>query len=109
MNYLIRNEWKSGPGPCDLYQNLQTLSSGISKNTYEKEYFGFEEFAANYVDSLTQTMETTIHLKMKYKAPPYFSRYGKGLWYVSYQKRKYPTWYFFFTLHAKDIYNQTYN
>jgi len=71
---------------------------------YNKRYFSYEESAMEYVTELVQNMETTIHLKRKRKAPSYFSRYGKDLWYVSYPRSKQTTWYFFFSRHADDNY-----
>ncbi|MCD8031116.1 MAG: hypothetical protein LUF85_09945 [Bacteroides sp.] len=44
-------------------------------------------------------MEATIYIKQSYKAPVYFSRYGKDLHYVCYPKNKQTTWYFFSTYH----------
>ncbi|MCC8095821.1 MAG: hypothetical protein LIP05_10980 [Tannerellaceae bacterium] len=76
----------------------------LTEILFYNNYFGFRSSAKQYVDSLTEEMEATIHLKMKRKASPYFSRYGKDLWYVSYPKRKQTTWYFFFTCYANDVY-----
>ncbi|MCD8179271.1 MAG: hypothetical protein LUE98_18445 [Tannerellaceae bacterium] len=69
---------------------------------YYEDYFSFELAAVEYVNSLTKEMESTIHIKQKHKAPAYFSRYGKDLWYVCYPKNKRTTWYFFFTYHPDD-------
>jgi len=80
-----------------LWELIETL--------YYKEYFDFKAFARKYVLELIKDMESTIHIKQKYKAPDYFSRYDSDLWYVSYPKNKQTTWYFFFTYHpAGDIY-----
>ena len=76
----------------------------LFKTLYDKEYFGFEETAVNYVVTLILEMKATIHLKYRRKAPLHFSRYGKDLWYVSYPKNKRTTWYFFFTQYSGDIY-----
>ncbi|MCD7935448.1 MAG: hypothetical protein LUG98_01155, partial [Tannerellaceae bacterium] len=72
---------------------------------YEKHYFSYKESSRQYVISLISTMEATIHIKQKYEAPVYFSKYGKNLYYVCYPKNKRTTWYFFFTYHPdNDIY-----
>ncbi|MDL2309972.1 hypothetical protein LJC39_02505 [Parabacteroides sp. OttesenSCG-928-B22] len=72
---------------------------------YEGNYFSFESAAVEYVDSLTIKMESTIHLLPKHKAPEYFSKYGKDLYYITCPKNKRTTWYFFFTYHPdSDIY-----
>ncbi|MCD8194439.1 MAG: hypothetical protein LUD74_07850 [Tannerellaceae bacterium] len=79
-----------------LWELVETL--------YLKNYFGFKDSARKYVLALVDEMENTIHLKHKRQAPPYFSRYGKALLYVSYPRRKYTTWYFFFTQHIHATY-----
>ena len=72
---------------------------------YNENYFSFETAAAEYVDSLTIKIESTIHIRPKHKAPDHFSKYGKDLYYISYPKNKRTTWYFFFTYHTdNDIY-----
>ncbi|MCD8166847.1 MAG: hypothetical protein LUE93_12470, partial [Bacteroides sp.] len=76
----------------------------LIKILYQKEYFGYHESARDYVLSLRREVEATIHIRQKRKAPSYFSRYGKDLWYVSYPRSKQTTWYFFFTHHAEDVY-----
>lgn len=70
---------------------------------YMGDYFGFQESAIKYVDELAKDIETTINRKQKKEAPPYFSKYGKGLYYVSYRKNKNTQWYVFFNL-EDDIY-----
>ncbi|MCD7932525.1 MAG: hypothetical protein LUH15_14885 [Tannerellaceae bacterium] len=74
----------------------------LTEILYSKHYFSFRDSAIHYVDTLLDEMESTIHIKQKYKAPAYFSRYGKDLLYVCYPKNKRITWYFFFTYHPDD-------
>jgi len=86
-------------------RTVKLYLSELIQTLYYKNYFGFRSFAQQYVDSLTEDMEATIHIKQKHKAPDYFTRYGNDLWYVSYPKNKQTTWYFFFTYHPD---NDTY-
>ncbi|MCD7931923.1 MAG: hypothetical protein LUH15_11535 [Tannerellaceae bacterium] len=77
----------------------------LTEILYTQHYFSYKESAIKYVISLITEMKATIHIKQKQRAPLYFSRYGKDLWYVSYPKNKRTTWYFFFTYHPD---NDTY-
>lgn len=70
----------------------------IIKVLYMGDYFGFQESAIKYVDELAKDIETTIDKKQKKEAPPYFCKYGKSLYYVSYRKNKNTQWYVFFNL-----------
>ena len=63
---------------------------------YEKEYFGFKETAYDYVDWIFEQIELSLHRKLKKRAPEYFNRYAKDLYYVSYKRNSNTTWYVFF-------------
>ena len=45
---------------------------------YEKEYFGFEETARQYVDELIFDIKMSLPTKLHKNAPTYFDKYGKG-------------------------------
>lgn len=64
---------------------------------FEKEYFGFEESAVQYVRELIFDIENTLLIRVSKKAPPYFNRYGKGMHYAMFRKSKATQWYAFFT------------
>lgn len=64
---------------------------------FEKEYFGFEESAVQYVRELIWDIENTLPVRMSKIAPPYFCRYGKGMHYAMFRKSKTTQWYVFFT------------
>lgn len=63
---------------------------------YLNNYFGFKSDAKEYVDDLYSDIKTSIDKKSKKKAPEYFSKYGKDLYYVSYRKNHNTQWYVFF-------------
>lgn len=71
------------------FQELQDI-------LFEKEYFGFEESAVQYVRELIFDIETTLPEKVSKIAPPYFNRYGKELRYASFRKNRNTQWYVFF-------------
>ena len=73
----------------------------LSQVLYEKEYFGFEESALAYVDSLLDDVQD-MHLKTAKAAPPHFERYGKEMQYATFRKSKATQWYIFFTRHNVD-------
>lgn len=64
---------------------------------FEKEYFGFEESAVQYVRELIFEIENTLPMRVSKKAPHYFLRYGKGMHYSMFRKSKTTQWYVFFT------------
>lgn len=71
----------------------------LSSVLYEKEYFGFEEFAVAYVDDLVDDIESSLHLRVKKIAPSYFDRYGKGMQYASFRKNNATQWFVFFSVY----------
>jgi len=54
----------------------------LAQILYEKDYFGFEESAIHYAESLFNDIEKNLPTKQKILAPPYFERYGKRMYYV---------------------------
>lgn len=68
----------------------------VSEILYENEYFGFEEDAIEYIDTLTLDIYETISHRVRKHAPSYFSRYGKGLYYSVFKKNDNTQWYVFF-------------
>jgi hypothetical protein len=71
---------------------------------YEGEYFGFKESAYDYVDWILNEINTSINRKQKKPAPPHFSKYREGLYYVSYKRNANTTWYVFFSYDSTAYY-----
>lgn len=69
----------------------------------EKGYLGTYLFAISYVEELIIYIQRNIHLKLKKKAPVFFERYGKDMFYITYQRNLNTTWYIFFSV-MEDIY-----
>lgn len=63
---------------------------------FEKEYFGFEESAVQYVRDLILDIEETLPMRASKEAPAYFDRYGHGMRYASFRKNRNTQWYVFF-------------
>lgn len=78
-----------------LFELIETL--------YEKEYFGFHESATTYVTNLRKAIEETLPIAVRKKAPDYFSRYGKEMWYIHVQMKSKTTWYAYFSILNNDI------
>lgn len=55
---------------------------------YEKDYFGFEDSALNYVSNIQNFIENNINIISSLPAPSYFSKYKSGMKYISYQANK---------------------
>lgn len=66
---------------------------------YDKGYFGFEDSAIEYVEELKLDIKETLHYRPKHKAPHYFDRYGKDMYYVVLKKSRATQWYVFFTIY----------
>ena len=74
----------------DLYELIEVL--------IEKEYLGTYPFAISYVEDLIVDIQQNIHSKLKKKAPVFFERYGKDMYYITYQRNINTTWYVFFSI-----------
>ena len=83
--------------------NVINYLNYLTKILFEKGYFGFEDSALEYIADLKNFVTNYISILPKYKAPTYFSKYGKNMQYVSYAINNRTTWYFFFRQEA-DIY-----
>ena len=71
----------------------------ISEILYEEGYLGFLDSALDYATQLALDIEQNLPIKVKKDAPPYFERYGKGLFYSSFPHSKKTVWYVFYSLH----------
>lgn len=81
---------------------VRTHFRELSEILFQKDYFGFEEYAINYVRELIFDIESSLPRKLSKPAPPYFNRYGKNMRYSIFKKDKATQWYVFFTKHTKD-------
>ena len=77
------------------FQELQDI-------LFEKEYFGFEESAVQYVRELIFDIEASLPERLSKIAPPYFDRYGKGMKYATFRKNKHTQWYVFFNKYREN-------
>ena len=69
---------------------------------YENEYFGFKESARRYVDDLYNDITENLSVSVKKRAPKYFDKYGKGMYYASFRKSKATQWYAFFRVYRQN-------
>ncbi len=81
---------------------VSSFLTDLTLNLVLAGYFHYYETSMDYVLRLVEEIESTIHIKYKRSAPPYFSRYGKDRQYIT-CKRNRTTWYIFFTF-ENDIY-----
>lgn len=79
----------------DLYELIEVL--------VDKGYLGTYLFAFSYVEDLITYIQQNIHSKLKKKAPTFFERYGKDMYYITYKRNSNTTWYVFFSI-VKDVY-----
>jgi len=69
---------------------------------YEKGYFIYKETARKYVKDLYDDIKTNLPIHLHKPAPPYFNRYGKGMYYAAFRKSKNTIWYAFFNKYQDD-------
>ena len=62
----------------------------------DKGYFSSYEYSAQYIEDLVSYINRNIALRYHKKTPVYFSKYGEGLFYITYQRNKHTTWYIMF-------------
>jgi hypothetical protein len=67
------------PEALDYFNELSTI-------LFEKNYFGFEKDALEYVDDFVNDIKTTLPNRQKRLAPSYFERYGKDMHYATFKK-----------------------
>ncbi len=70
----------------------------ITEILYEKEYFGFEEDAIDYIETIIVDILETLPHRVRKMAPTYFSRYGKEMSYSVFKKNDNTQWYVFYNL-----------
>jgi hypothetical protein len=90
----MRVVFSSGTGEY-LYEMVEIL--------YQLGYFGHKENAVRYVIGLAHEIRDTLPNRQKKQAPPYFNRYGKGMYYSVFKKNNNTSWYVFFN-YEDDIY-----
>jgi hypothetical protein len=79
------------PKVFDYFDNLVTV-------LYEKDYFGFEQTALEYVLELYDDIIATLPLRLHKPASKHFDKYGKNMKYAVFRvrKSKHTQWYAFF-------------
>ncbi|MCL2651118.1 MAG: hypothetical protein FWD60_08875 [Candidatus Azobacteroides sp.] len=71
----------------------------LTEILYQKEYFGFKENAVEYVTDLKNDIKRNLSCKAKHRAPLFFDRYGKKMFYSVFRKNKQTQWYVFFNIY----------
>ncbi len=82
----------------EVRQYLKELQNTL----FEKEYFGFEDAAVQYVRDLIFDIEETLPIRASKEAPAYFNSYGKGMRYASFRKNRDTQWYVFFNKYKEN-------
>jgi len=82
------------PKVLGYFDNLVTI-------LYEREYFGFEETALDYILELYDDIVRTLPHRLHKTPSSYFNKYGKNIKYAIFRKSKHTTWYVFFNTYKK--------
>ena len=73
---------------------IENFINDLSDLLFEKEYFSFYEYAADYVDKLTFFIEKELFNFPHKSTPKKLKRFGSN--YVFYKPNDRTTWYIFF-------------
>jgi hypothetical protein len=69
----------------------------LVETLYQKEYFGFQESAYDYVEELVDDILSNLPKRQHKPSPERYIKYGEDLHYAAFTKNKRTTWYAFFT------------
>jgi hypothetical protein len=69
----------------------------LSRLLYEKDYFGYLDYAEKYVEELFSDIKNSLPIRPCRPAPPYFDKYGRDMWYATFRKNRRTVWYAFFS------------
>ena len=81
---------------------VQAYVQRLVHTLYENGYFSFEETARKYVKDLYDDIQTTLPVRLHKPAPKHFEKYGKDLYYATFNTNNRTTWYAFFTKHFQN-------
>jgi len=62
----------------------------------ERDYFSSEEYAQQYIQSMTNYIRQSSNLSTNKHVPSIFHKYGKNLKYITYKANSHTTWYVMF-------------
>ena len=69
---------------------------------FEKQYFSFLDTSIRYVDDLVDEIKDTLPMQAYKPAPPFFNKYGEGMFYVVFKKNKRTSWYVVFRIYEEN-------
>ena len=69
----------------------------LSQILYDKDYFGYLDYAEKYVERLFGDITTTLPTRVHRPAPRHFDPEGEGMLYATFRHSRATTWYVFFT------------
>jgi len=87
---------KSNKPVIKFSESVNSYFDELIATLFWQDYFGFMDSAFQYVSDMKNYIETYISVLSFYAAPLYFSKYQKGMRYISYTPNSRTTWYFFF-------------
>ena len=71
----------------------------LAEILYDKGYMNFLNTAIEYSESLFREIQSELPIKVHRKAPDWFNRYGKDMFYAVFPKSRQTTWYVFFNVY----------
>jgi len=83
------------PEVIDYLEDLITI-------LHKKGYFGFEEYAINYVNELIDVITKELPTRVSKPAPKHFEIYGNNLRYTGFKRNRKTTWYVFFETYEEN-------
>jgi hypothetical protein len=96
------------------HRNVLLFLDELTDILIDKGYFSFYENSAQYMEDLVSYIKKNIAIKQQNPAPPYFSKYGDDLLYITYKRNKQTTVKLilicrklFVSLHQKNLWQST--
>jgi hypothetical protein len=74
----------------------------LAEILYDYNYFGLKHQAKKYVYELFVDIENNLPGKHRRKAPVYFNRYYRNMYYAVFRKNQNTQWYVFFTIYKEN-------
>jgi hypothetical protein len=91
-----------------ILPEVEEYLEDLGQVLYEKEYFGFEEEAIEYVEDLVYDIKKNLPILQHKPAPAYFHRFvtnieqAENLEYAVFKKNRRTSWYVFFTTYENE-------
>lgn len=75
-------------------KEFENIINDLVDILFDKEYFGFEDYAVEYTEKIYDFIEDNIAKPISRSTPQHFQKYGKK--FIRYKANNHTFWYIFF-------------